>query len=72
MSAKEPSSISESLKDNERLLDALDHAVHEAIRVHKLMGRPIVSWTDGKVQIIPAERIQLDDGNGGNGSLPRN
>jgi hypothetical protein len=45
------------MKDTPRLLAAMDKAVHEAMRVHKLLGQSIVTWEDGKVKIIPADQI---------------
>jgi hypothetical protein len=53
-------SISERIKDNELLLQAMDEAVHEALRMHKLLGHPIAVWEDGKVKIIPADQIPLN------------
>ena len=52
--------IAERMQDNERLLAAMDKAVHEALRVHKLLGQSIVTWEDGKVKIIPPELIPVN------------
>jgi hypothetical protein len=56
--------ISERIKDNDLVLNAMDKAVHDALRVHKLLGQPIVTWQDGKVKIVPPEEIVLDESNG--------
>lgn len=41
-------------KDIERVLQ---RAVHDALRMHKRLGNPIAIWEDGKVVIIPPEKI---------------
>jgi hypothetical protein len=64
MKKDEALSIPERMKDNELLLNAMDEAVHEALRMHKLLGRPIVTWEDGKVKLVPPEQIQLEETNG--------
>ena len=46
--------------DTEQLLDAMGKAVQNALRLHKLLGHPIVIWRDGKVVWIPPEEIELD------------
>jgi hypothetical protein len=45
--------------DDEALERAMGKAVREALRVHKLMGDPIVVWRDGRVVWIPPEEIHL-------------
>ena len=51
--------IAEKMKDNEFLLKAMDKAVNDALRVHKLLGQSIVVWEDGKVKIIPPDQIPV-------------
>lgn len=41
----------------ELVTEALREAVHRAIREHKLLGRSIIVWQDGKVVEIPASEI---------------
>jgi hypothetical protein len=41
-------------KDIERVLQ---RAVHDALRMHKRLGNPIATWKDGKVVIVPPEKI---------------
>ncbi len=60
MSKDQEINIAELLKDRPRVQDALRKAVQRAIRFHKLMGRPIVVWRDGKVVEIPPEEIVVD------------
>jgi hypothetical protein len=40
---------------------ALALGVKQALRVHKLLGNPVVEWRDGKAVWIPPEQIQIDD-----------
>jgi hypothetical protein len=53
--------------DTERIEKAMEEAVLDAVRSHKLMGDPIVIWRDGQVVWIPAEEIELtEETNGSN------
>jgi hypothetical protein len=54
-------SIPERMTDSERILQAMDKAVHDVILEHKLLGRSIVTWKDGKVKIIPPEEIVVNE-----------
>ncbi len=57
--------IPEILKDRPRVQKALRDAVQGAMRFHKLMGRPVYTWEDGKVVEIPPEQVELlDETNG--------
>lgn len=44
---------------------AVDEAMREAVRhallTHKRAGNPVASWKDGRVVIIPAEEIQVEE-----------
>jgi hypothetical protein len=60
MKPSEPVSFDDRMRDTPRLLAAMDKAVHEALRVHKLLGQSIVTWEDGKVKIIPADQIPVN------------
>ena len=40
---------------------AMHEAAHEALLVHKRAGQPLVTWLDGRVVLIPADQIPLDD-----------
>lgn len=53
------------LKDRPRVQKAMRDAVQKAMRLHKLLGRPVYVWRDGKVVEIPPDQIELlDEGNG--------
>ncbi len=68
MQKTESLSIPERMKDNERLLKAMDKGVRDALRVHKLLGQSIVTWEDGKVKIIPPDQIPVNGDLNGNGT----
>ena len=53
-------SISERMKDNELILGAMDKAVHDALRRHKLLRQSVVVWEDGKVKILPPDQIPVN------------
>ncbi|MFL6336008.1 MAG: hypothetical protein ACJ754_22085 [Pyrinomonadaceae bacterium] len=40
---------------------AVRRAVRHALLTHKRAGNPVASWKDGKVVIIPAEEIQVEE-----------
>ena len=65
MPKTEAQKIEEFFSDTDRMTKAMGHAVQQALRVHKALGHPIVTWRDGKVVQIPPEEIELEpDGNG--------
>jgi hypothetical protein len=39
----------------------LRRAVRQALLMHKIAGNPVAGWRDGKVVVIPAEEIPVDD-----------
>jgi hypothetical protein len=41
-----------------RIVEAAGRAVQEAIRDHKRAGNPIAEWRDGRVVLVPPERIE--------------
>ena len=41
--------------------DAMRDAVRHALLTHKRAGNPVASWKDGRVVIIPAEEIQVEE-----------
>ena len=49
------------LAQADAVLGAIREAGRDALRMHKRMGLPIVSWQDGRVVLIPPEQIVLDD-----------
>jgi hypothetical protein len=42
---------------HDRIVEAAGRAVQEAIRDHKRAGNPIAEWRDGRVVLVPPERI---------------
>lgn len=46
--------------DIPRILEALNLARQDALRLHKRMGNPIAVWQDGRVVWIPPEEIPVD------------
>jgi hypothetical protein len=70
MKAEKQINVPEIMKDRPRVQKALRDAVQKAIRIHKLMGVPIIVWQDGKVVEIPPEEIKLLDEP--NDTLPAN
>jgi hypothetical protein len=45
----------------EPVLAALRRAVRSALLEHKRAGNPVAAWKDGKVVIIPAEEIEVEE-----------
>lgn len=45
----------------EPVVAALRRAARSALLEHKRAGNPIASWKDGKVVIIPAEEIEVEE-----------
>lgn len=52
----------QSMNQNQRL-KKIDEGIHQAVRNaiarHKMLGQSIAVWQDGKVAIIPANKIKL-------------
>lgn len=63
-------SIPDLIHDRPLIQKALRGAVQDALRVHKLLGHPIVIWRDGKVVVVPPEEIELEVGNNTPPMLP--
>jgi hypothetical protein len=59
MSEDNGKDLAERLRDSARAQQAIDAAVREAVRTHKLLGRPIVTMRDGQIVWIPPEEIEL-------------
>ena len=70
MAKTESQKIEEFFSDNERMTKAMGQAVQSALRVHKLLGHPIIAWRDGKVVEIPADEIELESNGNGSVKLP--
>lgn len=46
--------------DLERITEAMQRGVREALRVHKRLGQSIVVWQDGRVVTLAPEDIPVD------------
>lgn len=44
---------------SKRIDEGLKKAVADAVKRHKLLGESIAIWEDGKVVIVPADKIKL-------------
>ncbi|NEO57115.1 MAG: hypothetical protein F6K54_31010 [Okeania sp. SIO3B5] len=44
---------------SERLLKSINKAIAEALERHRKLGESIAIWEDGKVVIVPPEKIPL-------------
>lgn len=44
MNDSAPENLAEILRDSKQIQQALKAAVHDAVRTHKLLGQPIVTW----------------------------
>lgn len=49
--------------EGERIEGILRRAVRSALLAHKRAGNTIAVWTDGKVELIPAEQIEVENDN---------
>lgn len=58
----EPKNLKKLLIAEEKAVDeAVQKAVRHALLSHKRAGNSIASWEDGKVVIIPAEKIPVEE-----------
>ncbi len=52
-------------RDSKQVRRAMGQAVQDALRTHKLLSQPVVTWRDGQVVWLPPEEIPLkSDTNG--------
>ena len=70
MSTEKISSVSEKMRNQPLIQEALREAVQDAVREHKLLGQPIVIWRDGQVVWVPPEEIVLDEKPEGKNGTP--
>lgn len=57
-----PKNLKDLFIAEEKAVDeAVQRAVRHALLSHKRAGNSIASWKDGKVVIIPAEEIPVED-----------
>ncbi|HYH86480.1 MAG TPA: hypothetical protein VEX60_13590 [Pyrinomonadaceae bacterium] len=58
----EPKNLKKLLIAEEEAVDkAVQKAMRHALLSHKCAGNSIASWKDGKVVIIPAEKIPVEE-----------
>lgn len=62
--------IIERIRDREGVRKAIRAGVQEGLRVHKMLGHPVVTERNGKVTWIPPEEIELDEEKNGPPKLP--
>ena len=58
---KQPAQRPINVVQGEPVLAALRRAVRSALLEHKRAGNPVATWKDGKVVIIPAEEIEVEE-----------
>jgi len=54
----EPTTEVDEYSAPQELVSAARRAVRAALRDHKLAGNPIAVWQDGKVVLVPPEKIE--------------
>ena len=52
------------ISEKKSIDEAARKAVRHALLMHKRAGNPVASWKDGKVVMIPAEEIPVEDPTG--------
>jgi hypothetical protein len=57
----DPETRRQILAETDAVLAAVRESIREALLMHKRLGNPVASWKDGKVVLIPADQISLDD-----------
>ena len=61
----DPNHLKDLFISEEKAVDkAVRRAVRHALLMHKRAGNPVASWKDGKVVMIPAEEIPVEDPTG--------
>ena len=53
--------VAELFQEGSLIDEALQKAVTQALRMHKLMGNPVAEWRDGKVVWVQPEDIPVAD-----------
>lgn len=53
--------LSRILAESAAVEAAIRAAVRDALLMHKRLGNPVVTWQDGRVVLIPADEIPIDD-----------
>ncbi len=58
----DPETLSQILAESAAVEAAVREAVRDALLMHKRLGNPVATWQDGRVVLIPADQIPVDDG----------
>ncbi len=61
MSVAKKKTIDELFRDGKDIDTALRNAVQQALLQHKKAGNPVAEWRDGKVVLIKAEDIVVEE-----------
>jgi hypothetical protein len=61
MSVKQAGRREINVVQGEPVVAALRRATRRALLEHKRAGNPIAAWKNGKVVIIPAEEIEVEE-----------
>jgi uncharacterized membrane protein YbaN (DUF454 family) len=59
MSRKSPDKISAVIANKRKLINALRKAVRETLLKHKLLGKPVAVWKNGRAVWVPAKQIKI-------------
>ena len=49
--------IDEIFSDEKRITEILQHAVREAVEMHKRAGNPLATWKDGKAVWVETTKL---------------
>lgn len=70
MSVKQSGRREINVLQGEPVVAALRRAARSALLEHKRAGNPIAAWKNGKVVIIPAEEIEVEETPADSDGLP--
>jgi hypothetical protein len=49
------------VNESKAVEEILRQAVRHALLIHKRVGNPVAAWKDGRVVLVPAEEIPVED-----------
>ena len=55
------STLDELFEDGRAIDEALKEAARDARRLHKALGNPMATWSNGQVVLVRPEDINIDD-----------
>ncbi len=56
-----PSDVQRLIAESDAVVAAIRASVREAVLKHKREGLPVVDCRDGRVVLVPADEIEIDD-----------